>query len=65
MAIFAASPPWEVSLYLVFMSWAVSHMVLMTASRLTLALVGSLSSAILAAVMAFTAPMELRSMQGT
>src|ERR1700761_7947355 len=59
-----ARPPSEVSLYLLFMSWAVFHIVLMTASRETLAKSGVLWRASWEAVMALIAPMVLRSMQG-
>src|SRR5690606_10657866 len=59
-----ASPPSEVSLYFVFMSLAVSHMVLTTLSKGTFALAGSESNASSAALMALMAPMQLRSIHG-
>ncbi len=58
-----ASPPREVSLYLVFMSAPVSRMVLITSSSDTL-WPPSPRSASRAALIALTAPMALRSMQG-
>ena len=59
-----ASPPWEVSRYLAFMSLPVSYMVSITLSRQTR---GSLVRriAMRAALTALTAEMALRSMQGT
>src|SRR5206468_9811085 len=58
-----ASPPREVSLYLVFMSAPVSRMVLMTRSSETLC-EPSPRRAMREALIAFTDPMALRSMQG-
>src|SRR5690606_17528917 len=60
---FTARPPREVSLYLSFMSWPVSRIVLMTLSRLTLCW-PSPRKAMREALIALTAPMALRSMQG-
>src|SRR5207253_296511 len=58
-----ARPPSDVSLYLVIMSRPVSYIVLMTVSSATRWL-PSPRSASDAALMAFTAPMALRSMHG-
>src|ERR1700744_2608116 len=65
IGIFIANPPSEVSLYFEFISNAVCHMVLTTASKLTLALSGLVCRASCDAVMAFMAPMVLRLIQGT
>src|SRR5450755_1965358 len=60
-----ARPPSDVSLYLLFISRAVSHMVRITASRETFAKSGMLCKASCEAVMALMAPIVLRSIQGT
>src|SRR5690606_31499769 len=60
-----ARPPSAVSLYLWFISTAVSHMVFTTASKETFAKSGVLCRASCEAVMAFMAPMVFLSMQGT
>src|SRR6185437_12133053 len=60
-----ARPPSAVSLYLWFISSAVSHIVFTTASREMRAFSGLLCRASWEAVIAFIAPIVLRSMQGT
>ena len=59
-----ASPPSDVSLYFEFMSFAVSHMVLITLSKGTLAFLESVSKANYAALIAFIAPMVFLSIHG-
>jgi len=59
-----AKPPSEVSLYLKFMSRAVSHIVLMTPSRETFAKSGVLCNANCEAVIALIAPIVFLSIQG-
>src|SRR5690606_13611255 len=59
-----ASPPSDVSLYLLFISTAVAHIVLTTSSKGTFTSAGSLSIAISAALIALMAPIEFLSIQG-
>src|SRR5690606_41914845 len=59
-----ANPPSEVSLYLLFISCAVCHIVFTTLSNGTFTFLGSVSKANSAALMALMAPMVLRSIHG-
>ena len=59
-----AKPPWEVSRYLAFISLPVAYMVAMTLSKDTQALLVR-RSAMREALIALTAAIALRSIQGT